>query len=68
MINCSCKAPECGNYIATDKVTHMIFMTKDNPKGTGESRENAMYLDPNSIVALIMELREMLEEYVTRGE
>ena len=64
MVKCSCGDPECGNYISTDEIAHMIFMTKNNPRSAGYDRENSMYLDPNSITALIKELRLMLAAIV----
>ena len=67
MIKCSCGDPKCGNYVSTDSCSHVIFMTKDNPKGEGRDRENSMYLDPNSIVKLIGELKEMLDDFTERG-
>lgn len=59
MIKCSCGDKECGNNIRLDPENKMIFLVKDNPKSSGGWRENAMYLDPNSIPALIKELRLM---------
>jgi hypothetical protein len=63
MIKCACNEPDCNNYVEIDSSSHMMFMTKGVKSNPAGERENAVYLDPNSIVAIIKQLRETLDDF-----
>lgn len=59
MIHCSCGNPDCHITIRTyDKG---LMLTDKHGK------EHYMYFDPNSLVALIAELRETLDRHLTQA-
>lgn len=56
MIKCACNNQECKTQIRLDSMSRALWFTDK------DGNETLMYLDPNTVVKLIEELRDVLLE------